>query len=47
MSQKGSYYVEKARHYFPPAELENNTFHSIIYHENHVDDPHEHKREGK
>lgn len=47
MSHKGSYYVEKARHYFPQTALKNNTFHSVIYHENHIEDPYEHLRVGK
>jgi disintegrin and metalloproteinase domain-containing protein 10 len=37
----GAYYVEKARHYFP-----NETFHSVIYHENDVADPHEERKPG-
>lgn len=46
VSPKGSYYVEKARHYFPHAKHPNRTFHSIIYHEDHVHDPYEDVREG-
>lgn len=37
----GAYYVEKARRYFP-----NETFHSVIYHENDVADPHEERKPG-
>lgn len=44
VSPRGSFYVEKARHYFPHSD--NKTFHSVIYHEGHVEDPYEHMREG-
>lgn len=47
VSPKGSYYVEKAHHYFPHTTHPNRTFHSVIYHEDHVEDPHAHLREGK
>lgn len=47
VSPKGSYYVEKAHHYFPHTTHPNKTFHSVIYHEDHVEDPYEHLREGK
>lgn len=46
-SPKGSYYVEKAHHYFPHNQHPNRTFHSVIYREDHVQDPYEGKREGK
>ncbi|KAG5883381.1 hypothetical protein JTB14_018141 [Gonioctena quinquepunctata] len=42
----GSYYVEKAHHYFPHTTHPNRTFHSVIYHEDHVTDPYAHMREG-
>ncbi|GLV46266.1 kuzbanian [Carabus blaptoides fortunei] len=42
VSATGSFYVEKARHYFPP----HQNFHSVIYNENHVEDPYQHKRQG-
>lgn len=42
----GAYYVEKASRYFPAEPLKTNTteldFHSIVYKETDVDDPHEH-----
>lgn len=47
VSPKGSYYVEKAHHYFPHKTHPNRTFHSVIYHEDHVHDPYESVREGK
>lgn len=50
MSTMGSFYVEKARHYFPPHQQQdasNQSFHSVIYNENDVEDPYQHKREGK
>ncbi|XP_049820220.1 disintegrin and metalloproteinase domain-containing protein 10 isoform X2 [Aethina tumida] len=40
---KDAYYVEKAHHYFPHAKYPNRTFHSVIYHEDHVEDPHKDK----
>lgn len=41
---KGTFYVEKSRHYFPG---ENNaSFHSVIYNEKDVADPYESLREG-
>jgi disintegrin and metalloproteinase domain-containing protein 10 len=46
VSPKGSYFVEKAHHYFPRTTHPNSTFHSVIYHEDHVQDPYEHVREG-
>lgn len=46
VSPKGSYFVEKARHYFPYSTHPNNTFHSVIYHEDHVQDPYAHLGEG-
>lgn len=41
----GAWYVEKAYYYFPPHEI-NDTLHSVIYHENNVDDPYAHLRKG-
>lgn len=42
VASDGAYFVEKAHHYFPPKEQksQNQTFHSVIYNEEHVDDPH-------
>lgn len=45
MSRHGSYYVEKAKHYFPHDH--NDTFHSVIYKEQDVSDPYAHVREGE
>ncbi|ENN72213.1 hypothetical protein YQE_11143, partial [Dendroctonus ponderosae] len=47
VSPSGSYYVEKAHHYFPQKTHPNRTFHSVIYHEDHVHDPYEAMREGR
>lgn len=44
IAKHGSYYVEKAKHYFPHDH--NDTFHSVIYKEHDVNDPHAHLREG-
>ncbi|XP_060523585.1 disintegrin and metalloproteinase domain-containing protein 10 isoform X2 [Cylas formicarius] len=46
VSPRGSYYVEKAHHYFPLDRYPNRTFHSLIYHEDHVRDPYEGQRQG-
>uniref|UniRef100_A0A6P7FQB9 Disintegrin and metalloproteinase domain-containing protein 10 n=1 Tax=Diabrotica virgifera virgifera TaxID=50390 RepID=A0A6P7FQB9_DIAVI len=46
LPSKGAFYVEKAHHYFPHTTHPNRTFHSVIYHEDHVEDPYAHKREG-
>lgn len=42
VASDGAYFVEKAHHYFPPKEQksQNQTVHSVIYNEEHVDDPH-------
>lgn len=45
VSPKGSFYVEKAKHYFPHSS--NQSFHSVIYDENHVEDPYKDRRQGK
>lgn len=45
VSPKGSYYVEKSKHYFPHSS--NQSFHSVIYNENHVEDPYRDRRQGK
>lgn len=45
VSPHGSYYVEKAHHYFPNDS--SRTFHSVIYSENDIQDPYEHIRIGK
>ncbi|EZA49754.1 hypothetical protein X777_11626 [Ooceraea biroi] len=36
--RSGAWYVERAHYYFPPHEI-NETLHSVIYHEDDVDDP--------
>ena len=41
----GAWFVEKSHYYFPPHER-NDTVHSIIYHENDVEDPYQHVRQG-
>ena len=41
----GVYYVERAQKYF--SDLSNETFHSVIYHEDHMKDPYQHSRHGK
>ncbi|XP_017776924.1 PREDICTED: disintegrin and metalloproteinase domain-containing protein 10 isoform X3 [Nicrophorus vespilloides] len=46
ITNKDSYYVEKAHHYFPHDLHPNRTFHSVIYKEHHVDDPYKNEREG-
>ncbi|KAJ9581415.1 hypothetical protein L9F63_023409, partial [Diploptera punctata] len=54
VSPQGSYYVERAHHYFPrdvnntfhSIRDVNNTFHSVIYSENDIEDPYEHMRSG-
>jgi disintegrin and metalloproteinase domain-containing protein 10 len=43
----GSFYVEKAKHYFPNGSHINEGFHSIIYNEKHVDDPYNSLHTGK
>lgn len=42
----GSYYVEKAHHYFPLSQYPNRTFHSVIYHDEHVQYPHKSDHPG-
>jgi len=41
----GLFYVERAQKYFPKGS--NDTFHSIIYHEDHLTDPFHHSRHGE
>lgn len=45
-STKGAYFVENGRHYFPHKALKNSTVHSVIYHEDHVENPHDHQHDG-
>ncbi|VEN50763.1 unnamed protein product [Callosobruchus maculatus] len=42
----GAYYVEKAHRYFPEQKGDNRTFHSVIYKEEHVEDPYSGVRHG-
>lgn len=44
VTSKDSYYVEKARYYFPNHSYVEEGFHSIIYKDKHVDDPHKNIR---
>ncbi|CAH0559198.1 unnamed protein product [Brassicogethes aeneus] len=46
VTSKDAYFVEKAHYYFPHEQHPNKTFHSVIYHDHHVEDPYAHKREG-
>ncbi|KAK0168219.1 hypothetical protein PV327_002044 [Microctonus hyperodae] len=41
----GTWFVEKAHYYFRPHAI-NDSFHSVIYHENDVNDPYTATREG-
>lgn len=41
----GTWFVEKAHYYFRPHAI-NDSFHSVIYHENDVNDPYTAMREG-
>ena len=41
----GVYYVERAQKYF--SDNSNETFHSVIYHEDHLKDPFHHSRHGE
>lgn len=47
VTDRDSYYVEKAKHYFPNWTHLDYGFHSVIYNENHVEDPYANRREGK
>lgn len=47
ISSKDAYYIENAKHYFPNNSYIDDDFHSIIYNENHVNDPYENVREGE
>ena len=42
-----AFYVENAKHYFPNHTHLDHGFHSVIYSENHVDDPYAKHRHGK
>ncbi|XP_044757253.1 disintegrin and metalloproteinase domain-containing protein 10 isoform X2 [Coccinella septempunctata] len=46
ITPKGRFFVEKAHHYFPISKHPNRTFHSVIYHEDHMNDPYEHLHKG-
>lgn len=47
ISSKDAFYIENAKHYFPNNSFVDYDFHSIIYNENHVNDPYENVREGE
>lgn len=47
LSPKGDYFVEKAHHYFPHHTHPNQTFHSVIYHDDHVIDAYQNNRTGE
>lgn len=47
ITDRDAYYVENAKHYFPNRTHLDHGFHSVIYNENNVDDPHAHRREGE
>lgn len=42
----GTYYCERANKYFPRHNASHSGFHSVIYHDNDVEDPYAHLREG-
>ena len=42
----GTFYCERANKYFPRHNATHSGFHSVIYHDNHVEDPYAHLREG-
>ncbi|XP_045108182.1 disintegrin and metalloproteinase domain-containing protein 10-like [Portunus trituberculatus] len=42
----GTYYVERARKYFPSHNATLKGFHSVIYHDQHVGDPYRRLRQG-
>lgn len=47
VTNRDSYFVENAKHYFPNETYRDHGFHSIIYNEDHVDDPYSKHRHGK
>jgi disintegrin and metalloproteinase domain-containing protein 10 len=44
ITSKDSYYVEKARYYFPNHSYTDDGFHSVIYKDKHTDDPYKANR---
>lgn len=42
----GAFFVERS-HYYPAVHAQNESHHSVIYHENDVGDPYASVREGK
>ena len=42
---EGNYYVEKSHHYYP--HNHSSSFHSVIYSEEHIEDPFQHLERGK
>lgn len=47
ITPKASFFVEKAKHYFPHHQNHTIDFHSVIYDEQHVEDPYKDRRQGK
>lgn len=45
-TEDGAWYVEQAHYYFPQ-HLLNDTLHSVIYHEDDIEDPYKKIRTGK
>lgn len=45
-SSDGTFYVEKAHHYFPEHNTSNTGFHSVIYHDRDIHDPYASIRKG-
>lgn len=46
-TERDAYFVEHAKYYFPNGTHRDHGFHSVIYNENHVDDPYAKHRTGK
>lgn len=44
ITSKDSYFIEKARYYFPNHTNNEDGFHSVIYKDKHVDDPYKERR---
>lgn len=47
ITDDNSFFVENAKHYFPNRTYLDHGFHSIIYNEEHCDDPYSKQRQGK
>lgn len=46
-TERDAFYVEHAKYYFPNGTYKDHGFHSVIYNENHVDDPYAKHRTGE